>query len=167
MLEPWKRFLKQFYFYFFCHSLGDSIVDTDVLLSSFQTSLWSPDQLVMFFTNSFYQTCTIVSPPFDCRSFNCSLTNEFINYRLNNPYNALKMPRIKRIFLNDKQKSVFTKRYFQILKSVFINLQILEIGSSFHLNDNSDWKDDDPKLLTVHTLIIVNNQDYLQCQTST
>ncbi|CAF1145255.1 unnamed protein product [Rotaria sordida] len=147
MLESWKRSLKQFYFYFFCHSLDGSSIDADDLLSSFQTSLWLHDQSVMFFTNSFYQTYTIVSPPYDCRNINCSLTNEFLNYQLNNRQVELKMPRIKRIFLNDKQES------------------ILEIGSNFHLidnydNNNNSWKED-AKLSTVHTLIIVNNQDHL------
>ncbi|CAF1218376.1 unnamed protein product [Rotaria sp. Silwood1] len=164
MLEPWKRSLKQFYFYFFCHSLDESSVDANDLLSSFQTPIWLHDQTVMFFTNSFYQTYTIVSPPYDCRNFNCSLTNEFLNYRLNNRQAEFKMPRIKRVFLNDKQEPVYTDRFFQVLKSIFINLQILEIGSSFHLIDNGDntnsWKKD-AKLSTVHTLIIVNNQDHL------
>ncbi|CAF4250958.1 unnamed protein product [Rotaria sp. Silwood2] len=164
MLEPLKRSLKQFYFYFFCHSLDDSSVNADDLLSSFQTSLWLHDQSVMFFTNSFYQTYTIVSPPYDCKKFNCSLTNEFLNYRLNNRQEKFKMPRIKRIFLNDKQQPVYTDRYFQVLKSIFINLQIIEIGSNFHLIDNdgnnNSWKED-AKLSTVRTLIIVNNQDHL------
>jgi hypothetical protein len=74
------------------------------------------------------------------------------------------MPRIKRVFLNDKQQPVYTDRFFQVLKSIFINLQILEIGSHFHLIDNDDnknsWKED-AKLSTIRTLIIVNNQDYL------
>jgi hypothetical protein len=69
------------------------------------------------------------------------------------------MSRIKRIFLNDKQQSVYTDRFFQVLKSIFINLQIVEIGSDFHLIDNNSWKED-AKLSTVRTLIIVNNQDY-------
>jgi len=163
MLEPLKRSLKQFYFYFFCHSLDNSSVYTDDLLTSFQTPLWLHDQSVMFFTNSFYQTCTIVSPPYDCQHFNCSLTNEFLNYRLNNRQKEFKMPRIKRVFLNDKQQSVYTNRFFQLLKSIFINLQILEIGSHFHLIDNDDSKNssqEDAKLSTVRTLIIVNNQDH-------
>jgi hypothetical protein len=160
MLEPLKRSLKQFYFYFFCHSLDHSSVYEDDLLLSFQTPLWLHDQSVMFFTNSFYRTCTIVSPPSDCQKFNCSLTNEFLNYRLNNRQEDLKMLRIKRVFLNDKQQPGYTDRFFQGLKSVFINLQILEIGSDFHLSDNNDWKED-AKLCTVHTLIIVNNQDHL------
>jgi hypothetical protein len=88
------------------------------------------------------------------------LTNEFLNYRLNNRQEDLKMPRIKRVFLNDKQQPVYTDRFFQVLKSIFINLQILEIGSHFHLIDNNSWKED-AKLFTVHTLIIVNNQDHL------
>ena len=165
MLEPLKRSLKQFYFYFFCHSLDDSSIYADDLLASFQTSLWLHDQSVMFFTNSFYQTCTIVSPPYDCRNFNCSLTNEFLNYRLNNRQEEFKMPRIKRIFLNDKQQPVYTDRFFQVLKSIFINLQILEIGSNFHLIKNDDDKDnswkEDATLSTARTLIIVNNQDHL------
>jgi hypothetical protein len=164
MLEPLKRSLKQFYFYFFCHSLGDSSVYADDLLLSFQTPLWLHDQSVMFFTNSFYQTCTIVSPPYNCRNFNCSLTNEFLNYRLNNRQEEVQMARIKRVFLNDKQQPMYTDRFFQVLKSIFINLQILEIGSNFHLIENDDnknsWKED-VKLSTVRTLIIVNNQDHL------
>lgn len=161
MLEPLKRSLKQFYFYFFCHSLDDSSIDTNDLLLSFQTPVWLHDQSVMFFTNSFYRTYTIVSPPYNCRNFNCSLTNEFSNYQLNRPQEELKMPRIKRVFLNDKQQPMYTDRFFQVLKSIFINLRILEIGSNFHLIDNNNsWKED-AKLSTVHTLFIVNNQDHL------
>ncbi|CAF1228152.1 unnamed protein product [Adineta steineri] len=165
MLEPLKRSLKQFYFYFFCHSLADPSVNLDDLLSSFQTSSWLQDQSVMFFTNSFYQTYTIVSPPYNCHNFNCSLTNEFLNYRLNNRHEDMKMPRIKRIFLNDKQQPMYTIRFFTMLQFIFINLQILEIGSSFHLMENDDNNNysckTDTKLTTVHTLIIVNNQDHL------
>ncbi|CAF3757750.1 unnamed protein product [Adineta steineri] len=165
MLEPLKRSLKQFYFYFFCHSLADPSVNVDDLLSSFQTSSWLQDQSVMFFKNSFYQTYTIVSPPYNCHNFNCSLTNEFLNYRLNNRHEDMKMPRIKRIFLNDKQQPMYTIRFFTMLQFIFINLQILEIGSSFHLMENDDNNNysckTDTKLTTVHTLIIVNNQDHL------
>ncbi|CAF1450350.1 unnamed protein product [Adineta ricciae] len=163
MLEAWKGSLKEFYFYFFCHSLGDAFVDPNTLLSSFQTSTWLRDQTVMFFTNSFYRTCAIVSPPSHCRSFNCSLTNEFLNYRVNNQYLQLTMPRIKRIFLNDKQQPVYTNRFFRVFGSIFVNLQILEIGSNFHLADNEN-QHDDLKLPTVRTLIIVTNQDYLNVQ---
>jgi hypothetical protein len=161
MLEPLKKSLKKFYFYFFCHSFDDLSIDADDLLSSFQTPIWLHDQSVMFFTNSFYQTYTIVSPPYDCRNFNCSLTNEFLNYQLNNRQEEIKMPRIKRIFLNDKQQPIYTDRFFHVLKSIFINLQILEIGSNFHLIDNDNSSKEDAKLSTVRTLIIVNNQDHL------
>lgn len=161
MLEPLKKSLKEFYFYFFCHSLDGSPISEDQLLSSFQTSSWFNDQLVMFFRNSFYHTYTVVSPPSYCRAFNCSLTNEFLNYRLNNPSEVLKMPKIKRIFLNDKQQPLYTDQVFQVLKSVFIRLRILEIGSNFHFIENTNENnsfEEDKKLSTVHTLIIVNNQ---------
>lgn len=162
MLEPWKRSLKKFYFYFFCHSLDASSIFEEDLLSSFQTPIWLHDQSVMFFRNSFYQTYTIVSPPSDCRKFNCSLANEFLNYQLNNRQEQLKMPRIKRIFLNDKQQSLYADQFFQVLKSIFINLKILEIGSNFHLIENKDNSSkEDAKLFSVRTLIIVNNQDHL------
>jgi hypothetical protein len=161
MLEVLKQSLKQFYFYFFCHSLENSLINADDLLLSFNTPLWLHDQSVMFFSNSFYQTYTIISPPYDCRNFNCSLTNEFINYRLNNRCEGLKMPRIKRIFLNDKQQPVYTHKFFQMLKSIFLNLRILEIGSNFHFMDNENSCREDTKLSSVHTLIIVTNQDHL------
>jgi predicted MPP superfamily phosphohydrolase len=69
------------------------------------------------------------------------------------------MPGIKRIFLNDKQQPEYTDRFFQNLKSIFTNLRILEIGSNFHLIDNNSLNYD-AQLSTVHTLIIVNNQDH-------
>ena len=50
------------------------------------------------------------------------------------------MPRIKQIFLNDKQQPEYTYRFLQMLKSIFINLQISEIRSSFHLIDNDNYK---------------------------
>ncbi|CAF0811488.1 unnamed protein product [Didymodactylos carnosus] len=157
MLEPFKRSLKQFYFYFFCHSLDDLSINALDLLSSFQTLAWS-HQPVMFFTNSFYQTYTLVSPPRDCQKFNCSLTNEFLNYYLNNRQEELKLPRITRLFLNDKQQPMYTYKFFRLLKTVFTNLQILEVGSSFELhNDNLE---NDVTLDTVRTLIITNNQDH-------
>lgn len=162
MLESWKKSLKEFHFYFFCHSLDISSISSDDLLLSFQTSIWLNNQFVMFFTNSFYQTYTIISPPYNCQKLNCSLTNEFINYRLNYySYEQLKMPQIKRIFLNDKQQSIYNDQFFKVLKSIFTNLQILEIGSNFHLIDNNTLWNEHEKLSTVHTLIIVNNQDHL------
>ncbi|CAF1218063.1 unnamed protein product [Didymodactylos carnosus] len=157
ILELFKQSLNQFCFYFFCHSLEDLSISLDDLLSSFQSSLWLHDQSVMFFTNSFYQTYTIVPPPYHCRRFSCSLIDEFLNYRLNNPHEDIKMPRIKRIFLNDQQQPIYTYQFFRVLKSIFINLQILESGSNFHLINSSKA---DVKLSTVYTLIKVTNQDH-------
>ena len=157
ILESWinNMLLKQLSFYFFCYSIDQTILinNRNDFLSSFQT------QPVMFFTNSFYQTCTIISPAYVCDKFNCSLTNEFLNYEVNYQFEQLTMPRIKRIFLNDRQQPIYTRKFFQLIKSIFLNLKILEIDSSFHLIDDLHLE-----LPTVRTLIIITNEDPLNIQ---
>ena len=164
LLETLKKRLKEFDFYLFCYSIDKYC--SDDLLSSFQSPIWMKDQLVMFFSNSYYKTLTIISPPNHCRSLNCSITNEFLNYRLNNSNEQLKMSKMKRIFLNDKQKPLYNNQFFYSFKSIFVNLEIIEIGSHFHLidNDENSLSRKDWKLSSVNTLIIVNNDNYLNLQ---
>lgn len=159
MLKALQKSIKEFDFYFFCHSFDYSSISKNDLLLFFQTPLWF--QSVMFYTNWYYRTLTIVSPPNHWNSFNCSLTNEFENDYFNNRYEQLKMSRIKRIFLNDKQKPFYTNEFFHLIKSIFINLQILEIDFYFHLIDyqNNYSSKEYPKWSTIHTLIIVNNDN--------
>ncbi|UJR32448.1 hypothetical protein I4U23_019910 [Adineta vaga] len=153
--------LKQFKFIFQVdHKENVNInKDLDKLISTFRsTSYWSTQSIMCYHDRSI-PCYTILSLPW-IWSESDSLTNEIMNYRINNTSVPLEMPEIKSIYLAGTDISL---EFLKFIKKIFINLRKMII--SWHtctIDERVVYGKNRIKLETIHTLKYYGATDDLE-----